>query len=191
MWRVVQLELERVIGLTTTSPNGLACNTSTGDLAYLAGCVVVVYNVKANCQTRFLMASKTPKAFACVAYSNQGGKFLAAGEVIIMQKILYFTACSTKRFLLFFSFSLLFLVIKQQWIYFFSDCSQGTNPRSLSGRFQQEHVLLKWGHTNMVFPVFSFLRMVGFELTFKDMITWKWIVCHRVSLSIHCPSLFS
>jgi WD40 repeat protein len=80
MWCVVQLELERVIGLTTTSPNGLACNTSTGDLAYLAGCVVVVYNVKANCQTHFLTASKTPKAFACVAYSNQGGKFLAAGE---------------------------------------------------------------------------------------------------------------
>ncbi len=102
MWCVVQLELERVIGLTTTSPNGLACNTSTGDLAYLAGCVVVVYNVKANCQTRFLTASKTPKAFACVAYSNQGGKFLAAGEVIIMQKILYFTACSTKCFVLFF-----------------------------------------------------------------------------------------
>jgi hypothetical protein len=102
MWCVVQLELERVIGLTTTSPNGLACNTSTGDLAYLAGCVVVVYNVKANCQTHFLTASKTPKAFACVAYSNQGGKFLAAGEVIIMQKILYFTACSTKCFVLFF-----------------------------------------------------------------------------------------
>jgi hypothetical protein len=144
MWCVVQLELERVIGLTTTSPNGLACNTSTGDLAYLAGCVVVVYNVKANCQTRFLMASKTPKAFACVTYSNQGGKFLAAGEVIIIQKILYFTACSTKCFFsFFFPFSLLFLVMKQQWIFFFSDCSQGTNQRSLSGRFQQEHVLLK------------------------------------------------
>lgn len=78
---VLQLELEKVIGLTTSSANGLSCNVATGDLAYLAGCVVVIYNVKANCQTRFLMAPKSPKAFSCVSYSSQGGKFIAAGEV--------------------------------------------------------------------------------------------------------------
>lgn len=75
----MQLELERVIGLTTTTAAGLACNGE--ELAYLAGCVVVVYNVRTNCQTHFLVAPRGPKAFACVAYSGQGGKFVAAGEV--------------------------------------------------------------------------------------------------------------
>ncbi|KAG0620057.1 hypothetical protein M758_4G185700 [Ceratodon purpureus] len=75
-----KLELERVIGLTTTSASGLSCNPSTGELAYLAGAVVVVYNVKTNCQTRFLMAPKSVKAFTCIAYSGQGGRLLAAGE---------------------------------------------------------------------------------------------------------------
>jgi hypothetical protein len=78
---VLQLELEKVFGLTTASANALSCNVVTGDLAYLAGCVVVVYNVKANCQTRFLMAPKSSKAFSCTGYSCQGGRFLAAGEV--------------------------------------------------------------------------------------------------------------
>lgn len=77
----MQLELERVIGLTTTTANGLACNTGSDELAYLAGCVVVVYNVKTNSQTHFLTAPRSPKAFACVAYSAHGGKFIAAGEV--------------------------------------------------------------------------------------------------------------
>ncbi|XP_073388817.1 uncharacterized protein [Physcomitrium patens] len=75
-----KLELERVIGLTTASQSGLSCNATTGELAYLAGAVVVIYNVKANSQTQFLVAPKTAKAFSCVAYSGQGGRFLAAGE---------------------------------------------------------------------------------------------------------------
>lgn len=77
----MQLELERVIGLTTTTANGLACNTASDELAYLAGCVVVVFNAKTNSQTHFLTAPRSPKAFACVAYSAHGGKFIAAGEV--------------------------------------------------------------------------------------------------------------
>lgn len=78
---LLQLELERVIGLTSTSASGLSCNATTGELAYLAGAVVVIYNVKTNCQTRFLMAPKSAKAFTCIAYSGQGGRLLAAGEV--------------------------------------------------------------------------------------------------------------
>ncbi|KAH9324663.1 hypothetical protein KI387_004841, partial [Taxus chinensis] len=74
------LELEKVIGLTTTNSSGFASNFSTGDFVYLAGCVVVVYNVNANCQVRFLVASRTPKPLTCVAYSHRSGKFIAAGE---------------------------------------------------------------------------------------------------------------
>lgn len=84
---LLQLELERVIGLTTTSPSGLSCNPTTGELAYLAGAVVVIYNVKANSQTQFLVAPRTAKAFSCIAYSSQGGKFLAAGEVFFSTSI--------------------------------------------------------------------------------------------------------
>eukprot|EP01018_Ginkgo_biloba_P034368 Gb_06105 [translate_table: standard] len=75
-----KLELEKVIGLTTTHASGFASNFSSGDFVYLAGCVVVVYNVERNCQVRFLVASRTPKALTCVAYSHHGGKFIAAGE---------------------------------------------------------------------------------------------------------------
>lgn len=75
-----KLELERIIGLTTSTPSGLACNGTNEELAYLAGCVVVIYNVRTNCQTHFLMARGSPKPFSCVAFSSQGGKFIAAGE---------------------------------------------------------------------------------------------------------------
>ncbi|KAG6549127.1 hypothetical protein Mapa_009353 [Marchantia paleacea] len=75
-----KLDLERVIGLTTSNANGLASNPATGDIAYIAGCVVVVYNVKTNSQIKFLTSTKSQKAFSCVAYSYSGGKFIAAGE---------------------------------------------------------------------------------------------------------------
>ncbi|GLJ41959.1 hypothetical protein SUGI_0868700 [Cryptomeria japonica] len=75
-----KLKLEKIIGLTTTNASGFASNFSTGDCVYLAGCVVVVYNINTNSQVRFLMASRTPKALTCVAYSHYGGKFIAAGE---------------------------------------------------------------------------------------------------------------
>ncbi|KAL3677463.1 hypothetical protein R1sor_027411 [Riccia sorocarpa] len=75
-----KLELERVIGLTTTNANGLASIPATGDIVYLAGCVVVVYNVNSNSQTKFLTAPKNQKAFSCVTCSYSGGKYIAAGE---------------------------------------------------------------------------------------------------------------
>lgn len=79
--KYLQLELERIIGLTTATPSGLTCNGVNEELAYVAGCVVVIYNVKTNCQTHFLMARGNPKPFSCVAFSSQGGKYIAAGEV--------------------------------------------------------------------------------------------------------------
>eukprot|EP00250_Pteridium_aquilinum_P033286 c5408_g2_i1 orf=62-412(+) len=77
---VEKLQLEKVIGLTSSNANGLACNPATGDLAFLAGCVVVVFSTETYRQTRFFMVSRTPKALACVTYSPHGGKLIAAGE---------------------------------------------------------------------------------------------------------------
>jgi hypothetical protein len=81
----LQLELERVIGLTTATPSGLTCNGVSEELAYISGCVIVIYNVRTNCQTHFLTANGSPKPFSCVAFSTQGGKFIAAGEVIFFE----------------------------------------------------------------------------------------------------------
>ncbi|KAG0610533.1 hypothetical protein M758_7G073100 [Ceratodon purpureus] len=75
-----KLELERVIGLTTATPSGLACNGVSEEIAYIAGCVIVIYNVRTNSQTHFLTAQGSPKPFSCVAFSSQGGKYIAAGE---------------------------------------------------------------------------------------------------------------
>ncbi|KAJ7513335.1 hypothetical protein O6H91_24G001100 [Diphasiastrum complanatum] len=74
-----KLELEKVIGLTTSNANGLSYNPVTNDVAYLAGYVVVIYAASQDLQTRFLMVSRTPKALSSVAYSPEG-KFIAAGE---------------------------------------------------------------------------------------------------------------
>lgn len=69
-----------MIGLTASNGNALASCPANEDVAYAAGCVVVVYNAAANSQTSFYTSSKANKAIASVAYS-QSGRFLAAGEV--------------------------------------------------------------------------------------------------------------
>eukprot|EP00961_Rhodomonas_salina_P298862 3938442-Rhodomonas_salina.1 len=72
------MSLERVIGNTIGSSSGLAANPVTGDLAYTAGCVVVIYNPRRNRQTQFLSCRNNRK-LTCVAFSNNGA-LLAAGE---------------------------------------------------------------------------------------------------------------
>lgn len=75
-----ELELERVVGITTQSPQALC---SIGDLlAYLAGCVVVLYDPVKGSEVGFFRRSEVagiPKAFSCVAAGQ--GRYLAAGEV--------------------------------------------------------------------------------------------------------------
>ena len=46
--------LERVIGNTIHGKNGMTVDPVTGDLAYIAGCIVVFYRPKSNRQTQFL-----------------------------------------------------------------------------------------------------------------------------------------
>ncbi|KAG8649411.1 hypothetical protein MANES_08G087700v8 [Manihot esculenta] len=75
-----KLILEEIIGLTTKNANGLASNISTASCAYVAGCVVVVYNVDSGKQSHLMVSHRTPKPLRCVAVS-QDGRFIAAGEV--------------------------------------------------------------------------------------------------------------
>ena len=78
---VLQLILEDVIGLTTKNANGFASDESAGICAYLAGCVVVLYDVGADTRRNLLVSSRRPKPLSCVALARQGRRHVAAGEV--------------------------------------------------------------------------------------------------------------
>lgn len=78
----LQLVLEEVIGLTTKNGNGLASNTSSSKCAYLAGSVVVIFDVNLGTQSHLMVSNRLPKPLSCVALSRDG-RFVAAGEVRI------------------------------------------------------------------------------------------------------------
>ncbi|KAF0686710.1 Aste57867_21552 [Aphanomyces stellatus] len=71
-----KLTLERVLGLTACSNSGLSVNHVTGDVAYPAGCVVVMYNFRRDKQTRYY---RVERAVSAVAFSPDG-KLLAIAE---------------------------------------------------------------------------------------------------------------
>ncbi len=52
------LALERVIGLTTLHNCALSAHPASGEVAYAAGCVAVLYNAKRNRQSRYFRAAK-------------------------------------------------------------------------------------------------------------------------------------
>ncbi|KAI5584496.1 hypothetical protein BDE02_06G085400 [Populus trichocarpa] len=91
-----KLVLEEIIGLTTKNANGLASNTSTARFAYIAGCVVVVYNVDSTTQSHLLVSHRPPKPLTCVAMSRDG-RFIAAGESGNQPAVLVWD-CSTMSF---------------------------------------------------------------------------------------------
>ena len=48
------LELVKVIGVNALDNSGIAFDPITGDISYLNGCFVCVYNPQKDLQTRFL-----------------------------------------------------------------------------------------------------------------------------------------
>ncbi|KAL1193838.1 Cilia- and flagella-associated protein 52 [Cardamine amara subsp. amara] len=74
-----KLILQEIIGLTTKNANGLASVTCSSKSVYLAGCVVVVYDVDSCTQSHLVVSHRMPKPLSCVAVS-QNGRFVAAGE---------------------------------------------------------------------------------------------------------------
>lgn len=72
------LTLQSVMGISSNSHNNLALNPLSGEIAYPAGSMLVVYNPILNKQSKFIF-SPNKKPFTCVTYSKDG-KFLIAGE---------------------------------------------------------------------------------------------------------------
>ncbi|GMF45478.1 unnamed protein product [Phytophthora fragariaefolia] len=66
----------RVLGLTARSNAAVAVNPVSGELAYAAGCIVVIYNLRRNKQVRYY---RVDKGVACLCFSPSG-QFLAIGE---------------------------------------------------------------------------------------------------------------
>ncbi|KAL3640716.1 hypothetical protein CASFOL_015684 [Castilleja foliolosa] len=74
------LILEEIIGLTTKNGNGLASSISSSKCAYIAGCVVVLYDVHSGTQSHLMTLNRAPKPLSCVALSRNAS-VVAAGEV--------------------------------------------------------------------------------------------------------------
>ncbi|XP_055635458.1 uncharacterized protein LOC129775144 isoform X2 [Toxorhynchites rutilus septentrionalis] len=72
-----RIKLKKILGLTVCSNAGLDVSSTTGVLAYPAGCTVVLFNSKKLTQSFLLNTAK--KAITAVAYS-QCGRYLATGE---------------------------------------------------------------------------------------------------------------
>ncbi|XP_055599901.1 uncharacterized protein LOC129749077 isoform X2 [Uranotaenia lowii] len=72
-----QIKLKKILGLTVCSNAGLDVSSTSGVLAYPAGCTVVLFNTKKLSQSFLLNTAK--KAITAVAYS-QCGRYLATGE---------------------------------------------------------------------------------------------------------------
>lgn len=71
-----RLTLERVIGITSLSNAMMAVNPVTGEIAYSAGCIVVIYNLRRNKQVRYY---RVEKSVSCLCFSPSG-QYLAIGE---------------------------------------------------------------------------------------------------------------
>ena len=81
------MELAHTIGLTATATGSIACSPASGNIAYPAGCMVVVYNFLRD-QQQYLSTKGVQKAIACVAFPagrssgiGSGSAYIAAGEV--------------------------------------------------------------------------------------------------------------
>ncbi|XP_029317026.1 LOW QUALITY PROTEIN: mitogen-activated protein kinase-binding protein 1 [Cottoperca gobio] len=72
-----KVTLEKVLGITAPGNRALACDPRTGQLAYPAGCVVVLLNPRKNKQHYIFNSSR--KAITTLAFSPDG-KYVVTGE---------------------------------------------------------------------------------------------------------------
>src|SRR4051812_46848722 len=78
------MNVERVLGLTCSNGNGLSISPKKEEVAYIAGGIIVLYNLRRNKQVKFFSHPRANdenplKTFSCLAFSFDG-EYLAAGE---------------------------------------------------------------------------------------------------------------
>ncbi|XP_067317150.1 WD repeat-containing protein 62 [Anolis sagrei] len=69
--------LEKVLGITTQTSSGFACDPNTGHVAYPTGCVVVILNPRKNKQRHIFNTSR--KTVSALSFSPDG-KYIVTGE---------------------------------------------------------------------------------------------------------------
>ncbi|KAI3781660.1 hypothetical protein L2E82_11680 [Cichorium intybus] len=75
-----RFDLEEIIGLTVKNGNGLASSISDSKFVYIAGCVVVLYDVDSWTQSHLMVSNRSPKPLSCVAVSQDGSYIAAASR---------------------------------------------------------------------------------------------------------------
>ncbi|XP_039180992.1 WD repeat-containing protein 62 isoform X3 [Crotalus tigris] len=69
--------LERVLGITAQTSNGLSCDPNSGHIAYPTGCVVVIFNPQKNKQRHIVNTARKTVSALCF---SPDGKYVATGE---------------------------------------------------------------------------------------------------------------
>ncbi|XP_071723045.1 uncharacterized protein [Rutidosis leptorrhynchoides] len=88
-----KLELEEIIGLTVTNCNGLASSFFDSKFVYIAGCVVVIYDVDSGTQSHVMVCNRSPKPLGCVSVSHDGS-YIAAGESVNQPSIIVWSSAT-------------------------------------------------------------------------------------------------
>ncbi|XP_025026919.1 WD repeat-containing protein 62, partial [Python bivittatus] len=73
----VNVTLERVLGITAQTSNGLTCDPNSGQIAYPTGCVVVIFSPQKNKQRHIFNAAR--KTVSALSFSPDG-KYIVTGE---------------------------------------------------------------------------------------------------------------
>ncbi|KAL4430471.1 hypothetical protein ABPG74_013321 [Tetrahymena malaccensis] len=76
--RIQNLALSNVIGLTSNSKHNMLINPLSGELYYIAGSTIVVYNIEQNVQKKYIQ-SPNKRNIVCICLSKDC-RYLAAGE---------------------------------------------------------------------------------------------------------------
>ena len=90
---LLQVVLEKVFGFTVSS-NARLSQSCEGTIAYLAGCVIVLYDP--NTQKQDFIISQARKTLTTVAFSADG-RTLATGEVRVAFELCLLTPSLTTR----------------------------------------------------------------------------------------------
>jgi WD40 repeat protein len=74
------LNIHQIFGISSKSHSSIKINPVTGEIAYPAGSVIVLYNIQLNKQTKYIN-SPNRRPVSCLNFSPNG-KYIVFGEVV-------------------------------------------------------------------------------------------------------------